>query len=161
MFAIQPLSVDYMHTHGMNATPERKHASSGQDKHRSVLARPVVGTGGRQPIPSGSRYWTSRHSVDCWVLADAQVVCTNAFRSSEGHTDESTLIDYESPGGTSQISYRQAHLEGPFQPRQADTAYYFTMSDFNSDDGKGDRRLEGCGLQNGKTGSEQDLGRLR
>ncbi|TFK83515.1 NMD3-domain-containing protein [Polyporus arcularius HHB13444] len=67
-----------------------------------------------------------------WVLADAQVALSGAFRShgAGGGEDE---MDFESMGGA-QIFHTRTHLGGILQPGDAVMGYFLTNANFNSDD---------------------------
>jgi len=66
-----------------------------------------------------------------WVLADAQVAVSGAFRSSgDKHEDE---MDYEN-GVSNQIFHTRTHLGGILQPGDAVMGYYLTRANYNSDD---------------------------
>ncbi|KAI0628067.1 NMD3-domain-containing protein [Trametes polyzona] len=64
-----------------------------------------------------------------WVLADAQVALSGAFRS---HADEDGM-DYES-ATSSQIFHTRTHLGGILQPGDTAMGYFLTNANFNSDD---------------------------
>ncbi|KZT06977.1 NMD3-domain-containing protein [Laetiporus sulphureus 93-53] len=65
-----------------------------------------------------------------WVLADAQVALSGAFRSS--HDDDA--MDYEISEASNQIFHTRTHLGGILQPGDAALGYYLTNTNFNSDD---------------------------
>ncbi|OCH92021.1 NMD3-domain-containing protein [Obba rivulosa] len=65
-----------------------------------------------------------------WVLADAQVARSGAFRSSGGQDDDTMDQD----GGDNTIFHTRTHLGGILQPGDAAMGYYLTNANFNSDD---------------------------
>ncbi|RPD53416.1 NMD3-domain-containing protein [Lentinus tigrinus ALCF2SS1-7] len=67
-----------------------------------------------------------------WVLADAQVALSGAFRSHGVGGDEDGM-DYESAGGE-QIFHTRTHLGGILQPGDSAMGYFLTNANFNSDD---------------------------
>ncbi|KAI0918272.1 hypothetical protein AcV5_002298 [Taiwanofungus camphoratus] len=67
-----------------------------------------------------------------WVLADAQVALSGAFRSSGMHDDDG--MDYEGAELSSQILHTRTHLGGILQPGDAVMGYHLTNANFNSDD---------------------------
>ena len=74
--------------------------------------------------PSG----TSRSK---WVLADAQVALSGAFRS-HGDTDADAM-DHDGGAGD-QIFHTRTHLGGILQPGDTAMGYFLTNTNFNSDD---------------------------
>ncbi|KAL0959807.1 hypothetical protein HGRIS_011488 [Hohenbuehelia grisea] len=70
-----------------------------------------------------------------WVLADAQVALSGAFRSSsKADEEEEGMMDYEATGMTNQIYHTRTHLGGILQPGDAVMGYHLTNANFNSDD---------------------------
>ncbi|KAK7685395.1 hypothetical protein QCA50_011258 [Cerrena zonata] len=67
-----------------------------------------------------------------WVLADAQVALSGAFRSSGIHGDDE--MDFESSAHANQIFHTRTHLGGILQPGDTAMGYYISNSNFNSDD---------------------------
>ncbi|KAL6307035.1 NMD3-domain-containing protein [Sparassis latifolia] len=67
-----------------------------------------------------------------YVLADAQVALSGAFRSS-GHAHDDSM-DYDDPAVASQIFHTRTHLGGILQPGDAALGYHLTHANFNSDD---------------------------
>ena len=68
-----------------------------------------------------------------WVMADAQVALSGAFRSSRVHEDDH-MMDYETASSTSQIFHTRTHLGGILQPGDAVMGYHLSNANFNSDD---------------------------
>ncbi|CAL1698724.1 unnamed protein product [Somion occarium] len=68
-----------------------------------------------------------------FVLADAQVALSGAFKSTGTHEDDG-MMDYESSTLTNQIFHTRTHLGGILQPGDTALGYYITHSNFNSDD---------------------------
>ncbi|KAI0781993.1 NMD3-domain-containing protein [Abortiporus biennis] len=68
-----------------------------------------------------------------WVLADAQVALSGAFKSSGLHHDED-IMDYESSTLTNQIFHTRTHLGGILQPGDTALGYHLSNANFNSDD---------------------------
>lgn len=68
-----------------------------------------------------------------WVLADAQVALSGAFRSS-GNNGEDTEMDYELASSKNQIFHTRTHLGAILQPGDAVMGYHLTNANFNSDD---------------------------
>lgn len=64
-----------------------------------------------------------------WVLADAQVAMSGAFRSSGNHDD----MDYDD-GVLDQIYHTRTHLGAILQPGDTVMGYHLTRANFNSDD---------------------------
>ncbi|TBU27951.1 NMD3-domain-containing protein [Dichomitus squalens] len=68
-----------------------------------------------------------------WVLADAQVALSGAFRShGAAGAGEDDTMDYE--GGGDQIFHTRTHLGGILQPGDSAMGYFLTNANFNSDD---------------------------
>lgn len=67
-----------------------------------------------------------------WVLADAQVALSGAFKSSGAHGDDG--MDFESSALANQIFHTRTHLGGILQPGDTAMGYYITNTNFNSDD---------------------------
>ncbi|KAI0641299.1 NMD3-domain-containing protein [Trametes meyenii] len=65
-----------------------------------------------------------------WVLADAQVALSGAFRSHGGDDD---AMDFDS-AASSQIFHTRTHLGGILQPGDSALGYFLTNANFNSDD---------------------------
>jgi nonsense-mediated mRNA decay protein 3 len=68
-----------------------------------------------------------------WVMADAQVALSGAFRSTKVYEDD-RMMDYETASSTSQIFHTRTHLGGILQPGDAVMGYHLSNSNFNSDD---------------------------
>lgn len=68
-----------------------------------------------------------------WVLADAQVALSGAFRSTGAQEDDG-LMDYENSSLTNQIYHTRTHLGGILQPGDSAMGYFLTNANFNSDD---------------------------
>jgi nonsense-mediated mRNA decay protein 3 len=67
-----------------------------------------------------------------YVLADAQVALSGAFRSSGIHEDE--MMDFQSTTVTSQIFHTRTHLGAILQPGDTALGYHLTHANYNSDD---------------------------
>ena len=68
-----------------------------------------------------------------WVLADAQVALSGAFRSS-GDNGDDVEMDYELASSTNQIFHTRTHLGAILQPGDTVMGYHLTNANFNSDD---------------------------
>ena len=68
-----------------------------------------------------------------WVMADAQVALSGAFRSTKVYEDD-RMMDYETASSTSQIFHTRTHLGGILQPGDAVMGYHLSNTNFNSDD---------------------------
>lgn len=68
-----------------------------------------------------------------WVLADAQVALSGAFRSS-GNNGDDVEMDYELASSTNQIFHTRTHLGAILQPGDSVMGYHLTNANFNSDD---------------------------
>jgi nonsense-mediated mRNA decay protein 3 len=68
-----------------------------------------------------------------WVLADAQVALSGAFRSTGTYEDDRTM-DYEMAASTNQIFHTRTHLGGILQPGDAVMGYHLSNTNFNSDE---------------------------
>ncbi|KAH9061055.1 NMD3-domain-containing protein [Lactarius vividus] len=68
-----------------------------------------------------------------WVMADAQVALSGAFRSTKVYEDD-RMMDYETASSTNQILHTRTHLGGILQPGDAVMGYHLSNSNFNSDD---------------------------
>ena len=68
-----------------------------------------------------------------WVLADAQVALSGAFRSTGAYEDD-RMMDYETAASTNQIFHTRTHLGGILQPGDAVMGYHLSKSNLNSDD---------------------------
>ncbi|KAF8474456.1 NMD3-domain-containing protein [Russula ochroleuca] len=68
-----------------------------------------------------------------WVMADAQVALSGAFRSTGAYEDD-RMMDYETAASTNQIFHTRTHLGGILQPGDAVMGYHLSNSNFNSDD---------------------------
>ncbi|KAH9026738.1 NMD3-domain-containing protein [Lactarius pseudohatsudake] len=68
-----------------------------------------------------------------WVMADAQVALSGAFRSTKAYEDD-RMMDYETASSTNQIFHTRTHLGGILQPGDAVMGYHLSNSNFNSDD---------------------------
>jgi nonsense-mediated mRNA decay protein 3 len=68
-----------------------------------------------------------------WVLADAQVALSGAFRSS-GNNGDDVEMDYELASSANQIFHTRTHLGAILQPGDSVMGYSLTGANFNSDD---------------------------
>lgn len=68
-----------------------------------------------------------------WVLADAQIALSGAFRSSGPLGDDDGIMDYESSALANQIFHTRTHLGGILQPGDSVLGYFLTNANFNSD----------------------------
>ncbi|KAH9985491.1 NMD3 family-domain-containing protein [Russula vinacea] len=68
-----------------------------------------------------------------WVMADAQVALSGAFRSTGAYEDD-RMMDYETAASTNQIFHTRTHLGGIIQPGDTVMGYHLSNSNFNSDD---------------------------
>ncbi|KAI1797660.1 NMD3-domain-containing protein [Ganoderma leucocontextum] len=69
-----------------------------------------------------------------WVLADAQVALSAAFRShGTGGGADDEAMDHDG-GGNNQIYHTRTHLGGILQPGDSAMGYFLTHANFNSDD---------------------------
>ncbi|TCD61077.1 hypothetical protein EIP91_009061 [Steccherinum ochraceum] len=68
-----------------------------------------------------------------WVMADAQVALSGAFRST-GVQEDDGMMDYESSSLANQIFHTRTHLGGILQPGDSAMGYFLTHANFNSDD---------------------------
>ncbi|KAH7929978.1 NMD3-domain-containing protein [Leucogyrophana mollusca] len=68
-----------------------------------------------------------------WVLADAQVAMSGAFRSG-GTQDDDAMMDYESSSISTQIFHTRTHLGAILQPGDTALGYHLSNANFNSDD---------------------------
>ena len=68
-----------------------------------------------------------------WVMADAQVAMSGAFRSTGTYEDD-RMMDYETASSTNQIFHTRTHLGGILQPGDAVLGYHLSNTNFNSDD---------------------------
>lgn len=68
-----------------------------------------------------------------WVMADAQVALSGAFRSTGTYEDD-RMMDYETASSTNQIFHTRTHLGGILQPGDAVLGYHLSNNNFNSDD---------------------------
>ncbi|KAI0760802.1 NMD3-domain-containing protein [Fomes fomentarius] len=68
-----------------------------------------------------------------FVLADAQVALSGAFRSHEAAGGDDDAMDFESSVGN-QIFHTRTHLGGILQPGDSALGYFLTNANFNSDD---------------------------
>ena len=68
-----------------------------------------------------------------WVLADAQVALSGAFRST-GNNGDDIEMDYELASLTNQIFHTCTHLGAILQPGDVVMGYHLTNANFNSDD---------------------------
>ena len=73
-----------------------------------------------------------------WVLADAQVALSGAFRSHAlGDGADDDAMDHDGGGGGGvgdQIFHTRTHLGGILQPGDSAMGYFLTNANFNSDD---------------------------
>lgn len=70
-----------------------------------------------------------------WVMADAQVALSSAFKSTKkaADQDDDGMMDYESSGSSSGIYHTRTHLGAILQPGDAAMGYHLTSSNYNSD----------------------------
>ena len=68
-----------------------------------------------------------------WVMADAQVALSGAFRSTGAYEDD-RMMDYETAASTNQIFHTRTHLGGILQPGDTVMGYHLSNANFNSDD---------------------------
>lgn len=68
-----------------------------------------------------------------WVMADAQVALSGAFRSTGAYEDD-RMMDYETAASANQIFHTRTHLGGILQPGDAVMGYHLSNTNFNSDD---------------------------
>ncbi|KAA1474975.1 NMD3-domain-containing protein [Dentipellis sp. KUC8613] len=69
-----------------------------------------------------------------WVLADAQVALSGAFRSSGTHDGDADMMDYEGAASANQIFHTRTHLGAILQPGDTVLGYHLSNTNFNSDD---------------------------
>jgi nonsense-mediated mRNA decay protein 3 len=72
-----------------------------------------------------------------WVMADAQVAMTGAFKSQSKNakpTEYDEDMDYEELGSTSQIYHTRTHLGSILQPGDTVMGYHLTNANFNNDE---------------------------
>ncbi|KAF8888621.1 NMD3-domain-containing protein [Infundibulicybe gibba] len=69
-----------------------------------------------------------------FVLADAQVALSGAFRSSKGPSEDDGMMDFEGHGITNQIYHTRTHLGAILQPGDTALGYHLTNANYNSDD---------------------------
>jgi len=68
-----------------------------------------------------------------WVLADAQIALSGAFRSA-GNNGDDIEMDYELASSANQIFHTRTHLGAILQPGDSVMGYHLTNANFNSDD---------------------------
>jgi nonsense-mediated mRNA decay protein 3 len=68
-----------------------------------------------------------------WVMADAQVALSGAFRST-GAYENDRMMDYETASSTNQIFHTRTHLGAILQPGDAALGYHLSNANFNSSD---------------------------
>ncbi|TFY82546.1 hypothetical protein EWM64_g1468 [Hericium alpestre] len=68
-----------------------------------------------------------------WVLADAQVALSGAFRSTGLHEDDG-MMDFESSTLSNQIFHTRTHLGAILQPGDTVLGYHLSNTNFNSDE---------------------------
>ena len=68
-----------------------------------------------------------------WLMADAQVAVSGAFKSSASKDEDDGMMDYESGGSTSMIFHTRTHLGAILQPGDSAMGYHLTSANFNSD----------------------------
>lgn len=68
-----------------------------------------------------------------WVLADAQIALSGAFRSTGTYEDD-RMMDYETAASTNQIFHTRTHLGGILQPGDSVLGYHLSNTNFNSGD---------------------------
>lgn len=68
-----------------------------------------------------------------WVLADAQVALSGAFKSSGGYEDDG-MMDYETSAVTNQIFHTRTHLGAIIQPGDSVMGYFLSHTNFNSEE---------------------------
>jgi nonsense-mediated mRNA decay protein 3 len=66
-----------------------------------------------------------------WVLADAQVALSGAFRATTGENEDD--MDFELASSKNQIFHTRTHLGAILQPGDSVLGYYLSNSNFNSD----------------------------
>ncbi|KAJ3479314.1 hypothetical protein NLI96_g9154 [Meripilus lineatus] len=69
-----------------------------------------------------------------FVLADAQVALSGAFRSSNGQNQDEDIMDYETSSAGNTILHTRTHLGGILQPGDTALGYHLSNANFNSDD---------------------------
>lgn len=75
-----------------------------------------------------------RRSKGKFVMADAQVALSGAFRSSLGTADDE-MMDYDAPSSSgNQIYHTRTHLGSILQPGDTVMGYHLTNTNFNSSD---------------------------
>lgn len=67
-----------------------------------------------------------------WILADAQVALSGAFRSA-GNNGGDVEMDYELASSANQIFHTRTHLGAILQPGDSVMGYHLTNANFNSD----------------------------
>jgi nonsense-mediated mRNA decay protein 3 len=68
-----------------------------------------------------------------FLLADAQVAISSAFRSQSGKADEDISMDYDGAAGRSSIYHTRTHLGAILQPGDTALGYHLSHRNFNSD----------------------------
>jgi len=68
-----------------------------------------------------------------FILADAQVALSGAFRSAQADNTDNMVMDYESSGLTNQIFHTRTHLGAILQPGDTAMGYFLTNANYNSD----------------------------
>jgi nonsense-mediated mRNA decay protein 3 len=76
---------------------------------------------------------SSGHKRGKWILADAQVALSGAFKST-GVRESDGMMDYESSGFTNQIFHTRTHLGSILQPGDAVMGYHISNANYNSDE---------------------------
>ncbi|KAJ2933927.1 hypothetical protein H1R20_g3173, partial [Candolleomyces eurysporus] len=68
-----------------------------------------------------------------YLMADAQVAVSGAFKSSKAGDLDDSMMDYEGVGATSMIYHTRTHLGAILQPGDSAMGYHLTSANFNSD----------------------------
>lgn len=67
-----------------------------------------------------------------WVMADAQVAVSGAFKSSQKDGNDD-MMDYDGVGSASMIFHTRTHLGAILQPGDAAMGFHLTSANYNSD----------------------------
>jgi nonsense-mediated mRNA decay protein 3 len=68
-----------------------------------------------------------------WVMADAQVAVSGAFKSNRKDSNNDDVMDYDGVGSASMIFHTRTHLGAILQPGDAAMGYHLTSANYNSD----------------------------
>ncbi|EIM89212.1 NMD3-domain-containing protein [Stereum hirsutum FP-91666 SS1] len=68
-----------------------------------------------------------------WVLADAQVALSGAFKSTGTYEDDG-MMDYETSASANQIFHTRTHLGAILQPGDSVMGYFLSHTNFNSEE---------------------------